>query len=68
MNEPINVVRFRQPDDVDDPLTDVMRSGARRLPAQTVEQEAEAFPAGKQVVEIGVADGLSMDAGRATFA
>ena len=29
MNEPINVVRLRQPDDVDDPLTNVLRAGAR---------------------------------------
>ena len=58
MAETINVSRLRQPDDVEDPLTDVMRSGARRLPAQTVEQEAGAFPTGKQVVEIGVADGM----------
>ena len=31
MTEPTNVVRFRQPDDVDDPLTEVLRLGARRL-------------------------------------
>ncbi len=37
MNEPINVVRLRQPDDIDDPLTDVLRAGARRLLAQAVE-------------------------------
>ena len=43
MTEPTNVVRFRQPDDVDDPLTEVLRAGARRLLAQAVEFEAEAF-------------------------
>ena len=43
MTEPTNVVRFRQPDDVDDPLTEVLRAGARRLLAQAVELEAEAF-------------------------
>ena len=48
MHEPINVVRLRQPDDVDDPLTDVLRAGARRLLAQAVELEAEAFLAGMQ--------------------
>ena len=48
MNEPINVVRLRQPDDVDDPLTDVLRAGARRLLAQAIELEAETFLAGMQ--------------------
>ena len=43
-----NVVRFRQPDEIDDPLTDVLRAGARRLLAQAVELEAEAFLAGMQ--------------------
>ena len=47
MTEPSNVVRFRQPDDVDDPLTEVLRTGARRLLAQAVELEAEAFLAAR---------------------
>ena len=47
MTEPTNVVRFRQPDDVDDPLTEVLRAGARRLLAQAVELEAEAFLAAR---------------------
>jgi putative transposase len=34
------VVPLRQPDEVDDPLTAVLRSGARRLLAQAVEAEA----------------------------
>ncbi len=37
------VVAFRQPDTIEDPLTAVLRSGARRLLAQAVEAEAEAF-------------------------
>src|SRR3712207_8127677 len=37
------VVALRQPDEVDDPLAAVLRSGARRLPAQAIEAEAEAF-------------------------
>jgi putative transposase len=37
------VVPFRQPDEIDDPLTAVLRSGARRLLAQAIEAEAEAF-------------------------
>jgi len=52
MNKPINVVRLRQPDDVDDPLTDVLRAGARRLLAQAVELEAEAFLAGMQELKL----------------
>ena len=52
MYEPINVVRLRQPDDVDDALTDVLRAGARRLLAQAVELEAEAFLAGMQELKL----------------
>src|SRR5918994_2891944 len=37
------VVPRRQPGEVDDPLTAILRSGARRLLAQAVEAEAEAF-------------------------
>ncbi|MBZ0161415.1 MAG: IS256 family transposase [Notoacmeibacter sp.] len=43
MNETINIVRLRQPDEIDDPLTDVLRTGARKLLAQAIEMEAEAF-------------------------
>ncbi len=37
------VVPLRQPDAIDDPLTAVLRDGARRLLAQAIEAEAEAF-------------------------
>ena len=57
MTEAINVVRFRQPDDVDDPLTEMLRVGARRLLAQAVEFEAEAFLASRE--------GLRLPDGRA---
>jgi len=43
MHTPTTIVRLRQPDEVDDPLTEVLRTGARRLLAQAVEMEAEAF-------------------------
>jgi putative transposase len=43
MTSDSTVVPLRQPDDIDDPLTAVLRSGARRLLAQAVEAEAEAF-------------------------
>jgi len=47
-----NVVRLRQPDEIDDPLTDVLRSGARRLLAQAVELEAEVFLAGMRGLKL----------------
>ena len=43
MTSSSTVVPLRQPDEVDDPLTAILRSGARRLLAQAVEAEAEAF-------------------------
>ena len=43
MKEDSTVVHLRQPDALDDPLTDILRRGARRLLAQAVELEAEAF-------------------------
>ena len=46
MNENSTVVRFPQPEVVGDPLTEVLRAGARRLLAQAIEAEAEAFLAG----------------------
>jgi putative transposase len=43
MNEATNVLRLRQPDEIDDPLTEILRAGARQLLAQAIEIEAEAF-------------------------
>ena len=43
MTSDSTVIPLRQPDGIDDPLTAVLRSGARRLLAQAVEAEAEAF-------------------------
>ena len=43
MTSDSTVVPLRQPDAVDDPLTAILRDGARRLLAQAVEAEAEAF-------------------------
>lgn len=43
MSENINVIPLRLPNEVDDPLTNILRSGARQLLAQAVEMEAEAF-------------------------
>ena len=43
MTEITNIHRLRQPGEIDDPLTDVLRTGARRLLAQAIEMEADAF-------------------------
>jgi transposase-like protein len=43
MSTDTTLVPLRQPDDSDDPLTAVLRAGARRLLAQAVEAEVEAF-------------------------
>ena len=43
MTETTNIFRLRQPDAIDDPLTDILRAGARKLLAQAIEIEAEAY-------------------------
>jgi putative transposase len=43
MNDNSNVFPLRQPGNIDDPLTDILRSGARQLLAQAIELEAETF-------------------------
>ena len=55
MNECSTVVPFPQPETIDDPLTAVLRAGARRLLAQAIEAEAEAFLAA--MAEQRLADG-----------
>jgi transposase-like protein len=55
VNEDNTVISFPQPEGVDDPLTAVLRSGARRLLAQAVEAEAEAFLA--EMADQRLADG-----------
>jgi putative transposase len=52
MIEHSNLVRLRQPDDIDDPLTEVLRAGARRLLVRAVELEAEAFLTGMQELKL----------------
>ena len=52
MTSSSTVVSFRQPDAVDDPLTAVLRDGARRLLAQAIEAEAEAFLATMREVRL----------------
>ena len=43
MRTDTSIVSFPHPDTLDDPLTSVLREGARRLLTQAVEAEAEAF-------------------------
>ena len=55
MNENSTIVPLRQPDEIDDPLTDILRAGARQLLAQAIEIEAEAFLASMK--DLKLADG-----------
>ena len=55
MNEDSSIIRLRQPDAIDDPLTALLRSGARQLLEQAIEAEVAAFlAAGK---DLKLADG-----------
>src|SRR5215813_6523554 len=45
MSRDTSVIAFRQPDDIDDPLTELAREGARRMLAQVLIAEADAFVA-----------------------
>ncbi|MBO0904222.1 IS256 family transposase, partial [Jiella sp. MQZ13P-4] len=47
------VSAFRHPDTIDDPLTTVLRDGARRLLAEAVEAEAAAFLAAMKEERLG---------------
>src|SRR4051794_32024124 len=55
MKEDSRIIRFPQPDEIDDPLTALLRSGARRLLEQAIEAEVEAFLASRK--ELKLADG-----------
>ena len=55
MNEDTSIVRFRQPDAIDDPLTALLRSGARQLLEQAIEAEVAAFLAARK--DLKLADG-----------
>jgi len=48
MKTDISILAFQHPDEIDDPLTSVLREGARRLLAQAIEAEAESFLAAMQ--------------------
>ena len=55
MTRECTVLPFQHPEELDDPLTSVLREGARRLLAQAVEAEAEAFL--EAMREVRLADG-----------
>src|SRR6476659_11369365 len=55
MKEDSSIMRFRQPNEIDDPLTALLRSGARRLLEQAIEAEVEAFLASMK--DLKLADG-----------
>ena len=43
LSEHSTVVRLRQPEEIDDPLTAILRAGAHRLLEQAIEAEVDAF-------------------------
>ena len=45
MSRDTTVIAFRQPDNINDPLTELAREGARRMLAQVLVAEADAFVA-----------------------
>ena len=55
MKEISNIVPLRQAAEIDDPLTNILRTGARQLLAQAVEVEAETFLAAMR--DLKLADG-----------
>jgi transposase-like protein len=55
MKTDTTVLAFQRADEIDDPLTSILRDGARRLLAQAVEAEADAFLSAMQ--ENRLADG-----------
>ena len=52
MSENSKVVRLRQPEEIDDPLTAILRAGARRLLEQAIEAEVDAFLASMRDVKL----------------
>jgi hypothetical protein len=61
MTEITNIHRLRQSGEIDDPLTDVLRAGARRLLAQAIEMEADAFLSSMK--ELKLSDELCLNLG-----
>ena len=55
MEKTTDIIAFRQPESVDDPLTEIARDGARRMLAAALRAEADAFVA--QYAEETLPDG-----------
>ena len=55
MNETSNIVALRQPEEIDDPLTNILRLSARQLLTQAIEVEVETFLA--TMKDLKLADG-----------
>ena len=55
MNEDSSIIRLRQPDAIDDPLTALLRSGARQLLEQAIEAEVAAFLASGKDLKLAMA-------------
>ena len=55
MSRDSTVIPFRQPEAIDDPLTEIAREGARRMLAQVLVAEADAFVA--QLKDLKLPDG-----------
>jgi hypothetical protein len=52
MEENSSVVWFGQPEEINDPLSSILRLGARQLLTQAVEMEAEAFLVDKDTMAL----------------
>jgi putative transposase len=52
MNETIKIVELRQPGAIDDPLTSLLRDGARQLLAQAIEAEVAEFLSGYAALKL----------------
>ena len=52
MNETSNIIPLRQPEEIDDPLTNILRAGARQLLTQAIEVEVETFLATLQDLKL----------------
>ena len=57
MSRDSKVLQFRQPDTIDDPLNELAREGARRMLAEALIAEADAFVA--QLKDLKLPDGVT---------
>jgi putative transposase len=69
MTSDSSIAPLRQPEEIGDPLTAVLKSGARRLLARAIEAEADAFPATMKGAQLpdGRDRGVDANGGRICF-